>query len=43
MGNTFMNLEDKKISDTHWLRLNFTDKMDLQQVDTQVALSDLSI
>ena len=43
MCSIFMNSERSKTSDVHRLRLNLTDKIDLQRRDKRVALSDLSI
>lgn len=43
MNTKFMNSENSKASDTHKLRLNLTDKVDLQRNDNQVALSNLTI
>ena len=39
----FMNSENSKTSDVRRLKLNLTDKIDLQRGDKRVALSDLSI
>ena len=43
MNTTFMNFENSKTSDTHWLSLNFIDKMDLTGKDKCIPLSKLSI
>lgn len=40
---TFMNPERSKISDTYRLRLNLTDKTNLQRVDKHVVLSNFII
>lgn len=40
---TFMNPENSKISDTYRLRLNLTDKTNLQRVDKHVVLSNFII
>ena len=40
---TFMNPEISKISDTYRLRLNLTDKTNLQRVDKHVVLSNFII
>ena len=39
----FMNPEISKISDTYRLRLNLTDKTNLQRVDKHVVLSNFII
>ena len=38
-----MNSENDKISDSHRLLLNLTDKIDLRRKDKCIALSNLSI
>ena len=38
-----MNSENDKISDSHRLLLNLTDKVDLRRKDKCIALSNLSI
>ena len=43
MSTILMNSENSKTSDSRRLRLNLTDKMDLQSVDKCVELSDNSI
>ena len=43
MDTIFMNSENSKISDTHRLLQNFTDKRNLRRSDNYVALSNLSI
>ena len=43
MCSIFMNSENSKTSDVRRLKLNLTDKIDLQRGDKRVALSDLSI
>ena len=43
MDTIFMNSENSKISDTHRLLQNFTDKRNLWRSDNYVALSNLSI
>ena len=43
MSTIFMNSENSNTSDARVLRLNITDKIDLQSGDKRVALSDLSI
>ena len=43
MDSIFMNSENSKISDTHTLSLNLSDKIDLKRSDKYVALSNLSI
>lgn len=40
---TFMNPERSKISDTYRLRINLTDKTNLQRVDEHVVLSNFII
>ena len=43
MDTIFMNSEKSKISDTHRLLLNFSDKINLKRSDKSVALSNLNI
>ena len=43
MNTIFMNSENDKISDSHRLLLNLTDKIDLRRKDKCIALSNLSI
>ena len=43
MNTMFMNSKNSKISDTHRLLLNLTDKIKLRRSDRYVALSNLSI
>ena len=43
MNTIFMNSENDKISDSHRLLLNLTDKTDLRRKDKCIALSNLSI
>ena len=43
MNTIFMNSENDKISDSHRLLLNLTDKVDLRRKDKCIALSNLSI
>ena len=42
MSTKFMNSENIKISDAHNLRLNLTDKTDLQRRNNRVVLPNLS-
>ena len=39
----FMNLENSKTSDAHWLRFNLFDKTNLPRGTKCVSLSDLTI
>ena len=41
MGTIFMNSENSKISDSHRLLLNHSDKIDLQRSDKYTTLSNL--
>ena len=43
MDTIFMNSENRKSSETHVLKLNFTDKLDLRRSEESIALSNLSI
>ena len=43
MGTIFMNSENSKISYSHRLLLNHSDKIDLQRSDKYTTLSNLSI
>ena len=43
MDTIIMNSENRKTSDRHRLLLNLSDKTDLRNSDTYVALSNLSI
>ena len=43
MDTTFINSENSKISETHILKLKFTDKFDLRLDKKVIALSNLSI
>ena len=43
MGTIFMNSENRKSSETHVLKLKFTDKLDLRRSEESIALSNLSI
>ena len=43
MDTIFMNSENSKTSDPHWLLLNHTDKTNLNGSDKYVALWNLSI
>ena len=38
-----MNSENRKSSETHVLKLKFTDKLDLRRSEESIALSNLSI
>ena len=42
MVTTFMNLENSKTFDPHWLVLNIAGKIDLRMSNKYVALSKLS-
>ena len=43
MDTIFMNSENRKSSETHVLKLKFTDKLDLRRSEESIALSNLSI
>ena len=43
MSTIFMNSKNSKISDSHRLFLNLTDKINLKRSDKYVVLSNLSI
>ena len=43
MGTIFMNSKNSKISDSYKLLLNLTEKINLNESDKYVALSNLSI
>ena len=43
MDTIFMNSENSKTSEPHFLMLNLTDKLDLRRDEKSIALSNLSI
>ena len=43
MGTIFMDAENSKPSDSHWLLLNLSDKTNLKKSDKCVTLSNFSI
>ena len=42
LGTIFMNSENSKTSNPHWLFLNLSEKITLKRSDKWVALSNLS-
>ena len=43
MDTIFMNFENSRTSEPHFLKLNLTDKLDLRREEKSVVLSNFSI